>query len=111
MAVRTDGAAQGGKYVSQTGGSGTGRVTLRLTVPAAGRHVLALRVLAPGSSSDSFVVKVGSESGSTWHFGTRPSWTWVTGPTLQLPAGTTTVVVTNRESGTRLDAVRLTPVR
>jgi hypothetical protein len=67
-------------------------------------------VLAPGSSSDSFVVKVGSGSGGTWHLGTRTSWSWVTGPTLQLPAGTTAVVVTNRESGTRLDAVRLTSV-
>jgi hypothetical protein len=111
MAVRTDGAAQGGKYVSQTGGSGLGRVTVRLNVAAAGRYALALRVIAPGSSSDSFTYKVNSSASTTWNLGTRTSWTWVTGPTLQLPAGTTTVVVTNRESGARLDAVRLTPAR
>ena len=110
MAVRTDSAAQGGRYVSQTSGSSAGKDTVSLTVPTAGRYAVALRVIAPNSSSDSFVVKVGSGAATTWNLGTRTSWTWVTGPTVQLPAGTTTVVVTNRENGARLDAVRLTPV-
>ena len=110
MAVRTDGAAQGGRYVSQTSGSTAGKVTAQLTVRTAGRYAVALRVQAPNSSSDSFVVKVGSGSSTTWNLGIRTSWTWVTGQTIvQLPAGTTTVVVTNRENGARLDAVRLTP--
>jgi chitodextrinase len=110
MAVRTDSAAQGGRYVSQTSGSSAGKDTVSLTVPTAGRYAVALRVIAPNSSSDSFVVKVGSGAATTWSLGTRASWTWVTGPTVQLAAGTTTVVVTNRENGARLDAVRLTPV-
>lgn len=110
MAVRTDSAAQGGRYVSQTSGSSTGKITVQLTVPKAGRYAVALRVITPNTSSDSFIVKVGSGAAATWSLPTRTMWTWVTGPTtVQLPAGTTTVVVTNRENGTRLDAVRLAP--
>jgi hypothetical protein len=110
MAARTDAAAQGGGYVSQTGGSGTGRVTFTVTVPAAGRYALAGRVIAPNGSSDSFTCAVGSRAATTWNLGTRTSWTWVAGPTLDLAAGSNTVVVAKRENGARLDAVRLTPV-
>ncbi len=111
MAARSDSAARGGRYVSQTSGSGTGRVTFTVTVPAAGRYTLAGRVIAPNGSSDSFTCAVGTRSATTWHLGTRTSWTWVTGPTLELAAGSNTLVVARRENGARLDAVRLTPAR
>ncbi len=110
MAARGDTAAQGGGYVSPTTGSGTGRVTLTVTAPAAGRYRLAGRVIAPNGWSDSFTCAVGTRAATTWNLGTRTSWTWMTGPTLDLAAGSNTVVVAKRENGARLDAVRLTPV-
>jgi chitodextrinase len=111
MTKRTDVAgAQGGMHVTQLSGSGTGRVTLTVAVPVAGRYALALRVVAPNSSSDSFTYSVDNGSTTDWHLGTRTSWTWVTGPTLTLTAGNHTIVVNKRENGARLDAIRLTPV-
>jgi hypothetical protein len=108
MAKRTDTAAQGGSYVSQTSGSSTGTVTLTVNVTTAGRYAFAGRVIAPNSSSDSFTYRIDSGATTTWNLGTRTSWTWVTGPTLTLTAGQHRVVIGKRENGARLDAIRLT---
>ena len=109
MAVRTDSSAQGQRYVSQTSGSNTGKVTLTVNVPVAGRYALAGRVMAANGSSDSFTYKVDTGTTTTWNLGTRTSWTWVNGPTLTLKAGQHTILVSRRENGARLDAIRLTP--
>ena len=85
-------------------------MTLTVNVPVAGRYALAGRVMAPNGSSDSFTYKVDTGTTTTWNLGTRTSWTWVTGPTLTLTAGQHTIVVSKRENGARLDAIRLTPV-
>jgi chitodextrinase len=109
MAVVADTKAQGGKYVAQTSGTTVGRDTITVNVPAAGRYALALRVIAPNSSSDSFTYAVDTGAATVFNLGTRTSWTWVTGPTLMLTAGQHRIVVSKRENGARLDAVRLTP--
>jgi hypothetical protein len=83
---------------------------MTVNVPVAGRYALALRVIAPDSSSDSFTYAVDSGAATVINLGTRTSWTWVTGPTLTLTAGQHRIVLTKRENGARLDAVRLTPV-
>ena len=61
--ARLQRTAQGGRYVVQTSGSGTGRVTYRLTIPAAASYVLAYRAIAPSTSSDEFTYAV--DGGST----------------------------------------------
>ena len=103
--------AQGGRYVVQTSGSGTGRVTYRLTVPVAASYVLAFRAIAPSTSSDEFTYAVdgGSTRALTVPSSARTNWTWINGPTLNLSAGSHTLVVAKRENGVRLDAFTLTP--
>jgi hypothetical protein len=86
-------------------------VTLTVNVPVAGRYALAGRVLTPNGSSDSFTYKIDTGASTTWNLGTRSRWTWVTGPTLTLAAGQHTIVISKREFGARLDAIRLTPVK
>ena len=110
MAVGTDTKAQGQRFVSQVSGSAAGKVTFTVNVPVAGRYALAGRVIAPNGSSDSFLYKIDAGATTTWNLGTRSSWTWVTGPTLTLAAGQHTIVISKRENGARLDAIRLTPV-
>ena len=111
MALASSSTAQGGRYVVQTSGSGTGRVTYRLTIPAAASYVLAYRAIAPSTSSDEFTYAVdgGSTRALTVPSSARTNWTWITGPTLNLSAGTHTLVVAKRENGVRLDAFTLTP--
>jgi hypothetical protein len=111
MAVAFSSTAQGGRYVVQSSGSGTGRVTYRLTAPVAASYVLAYRAIAPSTSSDEFTYAL--DSGSTRVLtvpsSARTAWTWINGPTLNLSAGPHTLVVAKRENGVRLDAFSLTP--
>ena len=111
MAVASSSTAQGGRYVVQSSGSGTGRVTYRFTAPVAASYVLAYRAIAPSTSSDEFTYAL--DSGWTRVLtvpsSARTAWTWVNGPTLNLSAGPHTLVVAKRENGVRLDAFTLTP--
>jgi chitodextrinase len=110
MAVRTATAAQGGRYVSQTTGTTVGKDTLTVNVAVAGKYAPALRVISPNTMSDSFSVTVDGGVATVWNLGTHPAWAWVTGPTLTLTAGPHKIVVSKRENGAQLDAIRLTPV-
>jgi Bacterial Ig domain/Protein of unknown function (DUF1565) len=111
MAVASSSSAQGGRYVVQTSGSGTGRVTYRFTAPVAASYVLAYRAIAPSTSSDEFTYALdgGSTRLLTVPSSARTAWTWINGPTLNLSAGTHTLVVAKRENGVRLDAFTVTP--
>ena len=109
MAQWTDSTAQGGAYVSQTTGTSVGSVTLTVNVPTTGRYALAGRVIAPNLSSDSFTCRIDNGPAQTWTLGVRTSWTWVTATTVNLTAGQHRIVVSKRENGARLDAIRLTP--
>jgi hypothetical protein len=111
MALASSSSAQGGRYVVQAGGSGTGRVTYRVSVPVGASYALAYRVVAPSTSSDEFTYAVdgGSTRVLTVPSSARTNWTWVNGPTLNLSAGAHTLVVAKRENGVRLDAFTLAP--
>jgi chitodextrinase len=109
MAAVTDSTAQGGKYVAQTSGTSAGKDTVTVNVPVAGRYALALRVKAANTSSDTITYAVDTGAATTWNLGTRASWTWVTGPTVTLTAGTHKIILSKKENGTRIDALRLTP--
>jgi hypothetical protein len=111
MSVASDAAAQGGKFVVQTTGTGTGKVTYTIPVSVGAAFVLAARVIAPSTSSDSFSYSL--DGGATQVLNlpstARTAWTWFNGPTLTLSAGTHKLVVSKRENGARLDALTLTP--
>jgi Big-like domain-containing protein/uncharacterized protein DUF1565 len=111
MSLASSNSAQGGRYVVQASGSGTGRVTYRVSVPVGASYVLAYRAIAPSTSSDEFTYAVdgGSTRVLTVPSSARTNWTWVNGPTLNLSAGAHTLVVAKRENGVRLDAFTLTP--
>ena len=111
MTVASDATAQGGKYVVQTTGSGTGKVTYTVAVPVGAAFVLAARVIAPSTSSDSFTYSLDGGSAQVLNLpGTaRTAWTWFNGPTLTLTTGSHKLVVSQRENGARLDALTLTP--
>src|SRR5690242_143453 len=111
MVVASSSTAQGGRYVVQSSGSGTGRVTYRFTAPVAASYALAYRAIAPSTSSDEFTYALdgGSTRVVTVPSSARTNWTWVNGPTLNLSARPHTLVVAKRENGVRLDAFTLTP--
>jgi Bacterial Ig domain/Protein of unknown function (DUF1565)/Fibronectin type III domain len=111
MTVASDAAAQGGKYVVQNSGSGTGKVTYSVAAPVAGSYLLAFRVIAPSTSSDALNYAVDGRTAQVQNLpsSARTAWTWVNGPTLNLSAGRHTLVVSKRENGVRLDALTLTP--
>src|SRR6476661_589333 len=111
MAVASSSTAQGGRYVVQSSGSGTGRVTYRFTAPVAASYALAYRAIAPSTSSDEFTYALdgGSTRVVTVPSSARTNWTWINGPTLNLSAGPHTLVVAKRENGVRLDAFSVTP--
>ncbi|MBL8158855.1 hypothetical protein JNJ66_00145 [Candidatus Saccharibacteria bacterium] len=109
MAAHNDPSAQGGKYVAQLSGSGTGRVTYTFNVTTAGSYTLKGRVIAPTSSSNSFSYAFDTASRQDWNLtaGTT-SWTWATGPTVSLTAGKHTLTLYKKENGTKVDALSLT---
>lgn len=111
MQVHSDAAAQGGRYVVQTASSGTGKVTFEFSLPAAGRYLLQARVIAPDGSSNSVFRSVDGASPTSWAF-PEPitTWTWSSGATLTLTAGHHVLVLSQRESGTMLDTIRLARV-
>ncbi len=123
--------ASGGAYIAATSGNKStgnpptdGIATYTFTVPGGTYQVLG-RVIAPAGASDSFWVRIQdagievethpsgwllwsiAQKGSTWHWTSVNS--WVAGPGRQtvlftMPAGTYTLELAYRESGTLLDA-------
>ena len=126
MAVEVDSTASSGYYVwipaeagditdpSQAGGS----VSFTLNLPVAGDYVIWGRVRADSTTSDnSFFVSMDSGSNLLWATPTGGSgWTWdlvknqgSTGPQVYaLGAGTHTLVIKQREDGTKLDRILIT---
>jgi hypothetical protein len=104
--------AEGGRYVVQTASSGSGRVTLTLPIAATGKYRLEGRIITTGGDANSFYYSFDGASRRTWDLDEpRSTWTWdVTGPTVSLAAGSHTLTLTRRESGAKLDVVRLVKV-
>lgn len=112
LLVGTAADAEGGRYVVQTASSGSGRVTLRLPVVTAGKYRLEGRIMTTGGDANSFYYSFDGASRRTWDLDEpRSTWTWdVTGPTVTLAAGTHTLTLTRRESGAKLDVIRMVRV-
>jgi len=124
-----DAAASSGTYlwVPEIGGvnsGGSGRAVYTLRAARAGRYALAARVLTPTPDDDSFLLSARTEGGTelfpetVWSPGVFKTWTWREisqpggrGPiTLDLPEGTSTLILRSREAGSKLDQFRLTPL-
>ncbi len=123
MRVVEDPSASGGAYVdAPAGNNGHGSVEVTVDLPTAGEFTLWVRMWGPSYASDSFTVTVAGGPPFEW-ITTKltTDWTWFEvgsgnqgSPTFRpevhrLPAGPTTVVLGNRESGARADAIRLVP--
>jgi Alginate lyase len=108
MVVRSDGSAQGGRFLVQVAKDGTGRAEYRVLVPAKGRYRLDGRVEDADGSSNSFYAAFDGDGRRTWALDDPlRSWAWDTGPTFTLTAGWHTLVVSTREVGARVDVMRL----
>ncbi len=121
-----DPAAAGGAFVAVPDGTGEARegsVEIAIAVPRPGRYALWARVRAPSTSSNSFFVEVNGGERFIWHApgpadgDIAPDWTWsrVGQPgrpspgVYDLDAGEQRIRFLNRQDGTQLDRVVLTP--
>jgi hyaluronate lyase len=125
MSIGSDAKASGGGYISAPSGGGT--ATFTFNVGEDGDYLLWGRVVATDTSHNSFLVSVDGSQEDVWHLlyegGLGADWAWdavsrqgaggFDAPEedpwiLPLAAGAHTVVVRNRENGTRLDRLLLT---
>ena len=123
MTVATDSAASGGQYIHVPNGQGDvtnpalpgGQATYTFSVPA-GTYAIWGRVLAATTADDSFSVSLDGSAFTIWDVQGSSSWVWdrvsgrgVADPLLfSLAAGTHTLVIKQREDGTRLDLLLIT---
>ncbi|GAA2324218.1 hypothetical protein GCM10010149_92020 [Nonomuraea roseoviolacea subsp. roseoviolacea] len=116
MRVWSDPAASGGSYVSVVAGHNsqstapsTGWTTLPFDVSDAGTFSVWARVIAPTTSDDSFWVRSGTGTWTSWNnipLGT--AWHWARLPvTYDLAAGPRSLTFAYREDGTRIDRVAI----
>ena len=124
FAVGLDGAARNGRYISvpsgasvTTGPTSPSRATLSFDVATPGQYRIDASVLSPTSSQNSFYVRVDGSPANAYLWNTPVSASWTTDavndgagadPVLVvLAAGNHAVEVIHRETGARLDWMRL----
>lgn len=118
MAIRSDSAASGGKYVVVPQGSGSnytdgtnggpGQVRFTINIPQAGTRALWARTIAPDGSSDSFYVTRNGTLVKEWSVPLSTAWKWNKVATLSFAAGSVQIAFRQREDGTKLDSIILT---
>jgi len=101
---------------------GSGKALYKLDVAKAGAYTLAARVISPTPESDSFFIRVTTEDDTdilpeeAWHLGVRQAWGWTdlkqSGAKIQipLPQGRIHIILRARETGAKVDQLRLSPV-
>jgi parallel beta-helix repeat protein len=108
MTVVNDSSAGGGKYIVQTSSSGAGTATYTITVPAGGNYQVKAKVRTTDASGDSVFVSWDGGANVAWELGAPWStWTWRSGPTQTLSAGTHTLRITHREPNVRIDRIEV----
>ena len=86
-----------------------GKAVYTVNVPSAGTYRFWARTWWFDGCGNSFHLKIGTKPAVVLgQDGTYKKWHWVKGPVMQLPAGTVTIVVQNREDGAKLDQFLLT---
>jgi hypothetical protein len=123
MKTASDGIASLGQYIWVPDGSGNnsnpgygGYAEYVFDVPVAGQYVLWGRVLSNNGSNDSLFVSMDEASYMLWTTQITTTWTWdrannwaVADPVyFNLAQGTHTLLIEQREDGTKLDRLLLT---
>ena len=115
MVAATDSKSSSGKYIWAPNGSG-GYSQYTFNVTSAGNYIVWGRVLAPDGNSDSFFVKMDSGAESLWDVAPSTNWTWdkvnhrggADPVVYNLKSGTHTLLIKQRENGTKLDGIVIT---
>jgi len=127
MQAASDSSASGGSYIhAPSGGYRDGRAEYTIEIPQDGDYIIWGRVLAPDVGRNSFFVSFDEDQDDIWdclYEGQSQDWTWdqVTwrgngsydapqfDPVVfHLNSGTHTLIIKERESGTKLDKLLLT---
>jgi len=116
MQSAADASASSGRYVWVPEGKGSnygisasgGSVSYRFQSPKAGNYRIWGRILAGGGQSDSFFVAVDSSSYARWDVPPTSEWSWAVAATVSLGAGEHTLMILNREDGTKIDRILAT---
>ena len=115
MVAATDSKSSSGKYIWAPNGSG-GYSQYTFKVTSAGNYIVWGRVLAPDGDSDSFFVSMDGKADSLWDVAPSSSWTWdkvnhrggADPVVYNLNSGTHTLLIKQRENGTKLDGIVIT---
>ncbi|MCL4205474.1 MAG: hypothetical protein KJ000_23575 [Pirellulaceae bacterium] len=124
MSIGQDQQASRGQFLwhppENTWGRAASTATWTLNIAEAGRYYLWGRVLAPDPETDSFFLKISTDSRtivptSDWHTTNGPGWRWVpvalngekAATAFDFPAGVCRIQLTAREAGTKLDQLFL----
>ncbi len=117
MERAADNNASSGMYIwVPTGGDSGGYATFTFDVTQAGKYIIWGRVLAPDGFADSFYVSMDGGADSLWDVTRSTKWVWDmvshrTGAnpvTYTLATGKHTLVIKQREAGTKLDQLIIT---
>jgi M6 family metalloprotease-like protein len=116
MAIQTDAAASGGKYIMAPSGTNssttppsTGYSTISFSTKGSGSYKVWGRTIAPTTSTNSFYIRVDGGSWVTWNDNATVStaWIWNTLASFTLSTGSHTITIAYREGGTKLDKLIL----
>jgi hypothetical protein len=117
MQVVQDPSSASGAYIWIPNGGGTGgTVSYQFSVPQAGNYVIWGRVLAVNGLDDSFFVSVDGGSDALWDTQIATAWVWdrvshrngADPMTYYLQAGSHTLLIKQREDGTKIDKILIT---
>ena len=117
MERAADNNASSGMYVYVPNGSGTGGYSAyTFEVTNAGKYIIWGRVLAPSGEDDSFFVSMDGGADSTWDITRSTNWVWdkvshrdgADPVVYNLSAGKHTLLIKQREDGSKLDEFIIT---
>jgi hypothetical protein len=126
MTQATDYRASGGSYIWVTNGNGSvsdpaeagGQALYSFNVPISGNYLVWGRIASNNTSHNSFFVSMDYAYDLTWHtaLGRNNTWIWdqvadssAAAPAVfYLEAGTHTLLIKQREDGTKLDSIMIT---
>jgi hypothetical protein len=117
MERASDNGASSGMYIwVRNGGGSGGSAKYSFEVSKAGKYIIWGRVLAPNGNDDSFFVSIDGGTPSTWKIQNSNTWLWdevnhqgSANPVVyNLSTGKHTLLIEQREDGTKLDEFIIT---
>jgi hypothetical protein len=117
MRIAADNDASGGDYIYVPNGAGSqGYAQYTFSVPESGSYVVWGRVLATNDNDDSFFVSIDGGTPSLWDTQRSNYWLWdrvsmrggADPVVYYLNSGEHTILIEQREDGTKLDKILIT---